>query len=103
MHIALPTPYFYDNYVGDAYKYLIIKQINNLSNNMKQINYLIITLLGATILSCGGNSKKEKSMKDYEKGTFGYDLNYLQQKENGLVVLSTDEGKSQIGQLSNPA
>ena len=63
---------------------------------MKRINYLIIILTGAIILSCGGNSKQEKSMEDYEKGTFGYDLNYLQQKEDGLVVLSTDEGQSQI-------
>ena len=63
---------------------------------MNQINYLIIALLGTVILSCGSNSKKEKSMGEYEKGTFGYDLSYLQQKEDGLVVLSTDEGKSQI-------
>ena len=63
---------------------------------MKKINYLIIALLGTVVLSCGSNSKKEKSMEDYEKGTFGYDLNYLKQKESGLVVLSTDEGKSQI-------
>ena len=63
---------------------------------MKKINYLIVALLGTVVLSCGSNSKKEKSMEDYEKGTFGYDLNYLKQKESGLVVLSTDEGKSQI-------
>jgi len=35
-------------------------------------------------------------MKDYAKGTFGYDLNYLSQKDNSLIVLSDDEGKSQI-------
>ena len=63
---------------------------------MKNFNCLIIILTGAVALSCVSNSKKEKSMKDYEKGTFGYDLNYLQQKEDGLVVLSTDEGESKI-------
>jgi len=35
-------------------------------------------------------------MKDYAKGTFGYDLNYLSQKDDSLIVLSGDEGKSQI-------
>ena len=33
---------------------------------------------------------------EYAKGTFGYDLNYLSQKDDKLVVLSGDEGKSQI-------
>ena len=35
-------------------------------------------------------------MNDYEKGTFGYDLNYLNQKDNNLIVLSGNDGKSQI-------
>ena len=63
---------------------------------MKRINYLVIILMGTIVLSCGNNSKKEKSMEDYEKGTFGYDLNYLHQKENNLIVLSGDGGNSQI-------
>ena len=63
---------------------------------MKRFKFLVIILMGTIVLSCGNKSKKEKSMEDYGKGTFGYDLNYLKQKEEGLVVLSTDEGKSQI-------
>jgi len=35
-------------------------------------------------------------MGEYEKGTFGYDLNYLNQKDSNLIVLSNDDGKSQI-------
>lgn len=35
-------------------------------------------------------------MEEYEKGTFGYDLNYLSQKDDSLFVLSGDGGKSQI-------
>jgi len=35
-------------------------------------------------------------MGEYEKGTFGYDLNYLNQKDSNLIVLSNDNGKSQI-------
>lgn len=34
--------------------------------------------------------------KTYEKGTFGYDLKYLADKDNGLVVLKSDDGKAQI-------
>jgi len=62
---------------------------------MKKFIYLLLILLGAMICSCSGN-KKEKNMKDYAKGTFGYDLNYLSQKDDSLIVLSGDEGKSQI-------
>ena len=35
-------------------------------------------------------------MKDYAKGTFGYDLNYLSQKDDSLIVLSGEDGKSQL-------
>ena len=35
-------------------------------------------------------------MSDYKRGTFGYDLNYLSQKDSGLIVLSGEDGKSQI-------
>ena len=35
-------------------------------------------------------------MNDYAKGTFGYDLNYLSQNGKGFIVLSSDDGKSQI-------
>ena len=35
-------------------------------------------------------------MTEYEKGTFGYDLNYLSQKDDNLIVLTNEGGKSQI-------
>ena len=35
-------------------------------------------------------------MSEYEKGTFGYDLHYLSEKDDNLIVLSGDGGKSQI-------
>jgi len=62
---------------------------------MKKITYLSIILLEIIISCCGGN-KKEKSMTEHEKGTFGYDLNYLSQKDDNLIVLSGDGGKSQV-------
>ena len=63
---------------------------------MKKLIYLLPVLLSVVIFSCGSGNKKEKSMKEYTKGTFGYDLNYLSQKDDGLIVLSGDDGKSQI-------
>ena len=63
--------------------------------NYKKIDYLLLMVLSIMIVSCSGN-KKEKKMEDYAKGTFGYDLNYLSQKDDSLIVLSGDGGNSQI-------
>jgi hypothetical protein len=63
---------------------------------MKSYNYLTIILTGIVLCSCSGGNKKEKNMDDFVKGTFGYDLNYLSQKDENLVVLSGDGGESQI-------
>ena len=63
---------------------------------MRRYNYFMLLLSCVIICSCNGGNKKEKNMKDYVKGTFGYDLNYLSQKDDNLVVLSGDDGKSQI-------
>jgi len=63
---------------------------------IKMINYLLPALLGIAVCSCSGGNKKEKNMEDYAKGTFGYDLNYLSQKDDNLIVLSGDNGNSQI-------
>jgi len=63
---------------------------------MKKNYYLLLMLLGIILFSCSSGNKKETKMKDYAKGTFGYDLNYLSQKDDSLIVLSGDEGKSQI-------
>jgi len=63
---------------------------------MKKIKYILLLLIVAISYSCSSGNKKEKNMNDFEKGTFGYDLNYLSQKDDNLVVLSGDDGKSQI-------
>ena len=57
--------------------------------------YVFAALFGM-IVSCGGGNKKVKSMDEYAKGTFGYDLNYLSQQDDKLIVLSCDGGKSQL-------
>lgn len=51
---------------------------------------------GAFTLSCSGNRKTSESMEmNYEKGTFGYDLNYLSEKDS-LIVLKSDDEKAQV-------
>lgn len=59
--------------------------------------YFLALLMGNLIMiSCTGNNKKSDKMKnDFEKGSFGYDLNYLSQKDS-LFVLKSDKGEAQV-------
>lgn len=63
---------------------------------MKLINFFSLVLLSSLLLSCNSGSKKEKNMESYTKGSFGYDLDYLSQKDKGLITLSGNEGNAQI-------
>lgn len=59
---------------------------------------MLITLAaGAFLISCTGGGKKkfENMKKEYRKGTFGYDLNYLSEKDS-LIVLRSEDGKAQV-------
>jgi hypothetical protein len=66
---------------------------------MKNIHYSILLL---TIISCSPRETQDKttdeksSTMNYEKGTFGYDLNFLQQYQNDLVVLHDADNKAQL-------
>lgn len=58
-----------------------------------------LLLLGFVVIlfSCIGNKKSSENMKKtYEKGTFGYDVKYLSEKDSQLVVLKSDDGKAQV-------
>jgi len=55
--------------------------------------YLLVLCL--ILPACGGGAKKEKNMQTFEKGTFGYDLNYLSGKDS-LIVLKGEDGNAQI-------
>jgi hypothetical protein len=60
---------------------------------MKKV-YGILAALMAIVISFSCNpSKKENVM--YEKGTFGYDLKFLSEKDS-LIVLKTNEDKAQV-------
>ncbi len=64
---------------------------------MKSFNRIIALLIfGVLIVSCSGNKKTSENMgKEYEKGTFGYDLNYLSKKDS-IIVLKSDDEKAQV-------
>ncbi len=59
--------------------------------------HLLLIASGICLFSCTGRteSKKEKDMNTFEKGTFGYDLNYLSQRDS-LIVLTGNNGKAQV-------
>ncbi len=49
------------------------------------------------LFSCTGNKKQSGDMKkEFEKGTFGYDLQYLSQKDENLIVLKSSDENAQI-------
>lgn len=57
---------------------------------------LIVAALALGLGSCNPGKKKETTMRPFEKGSFGYDLQYLSQKDNNIVLLSSDDNQSQI-------
>ena len=66
---------------------------------LKQIYRIALPVMlgGAILFSCTGNRKTSENMKkEYVKGTFGYDLNYLSEKDGGLIVLKSEDEKAQV-------
>ncbi len=58
---------------------------------------LPVILGGMILLSCTGNKKTTNTMETkYEKGTFGYDVNYLSEKDSGLIVLKSNNEQAQV-------
>ena len=64
---------------------------------LKNINRITsILIFGLAVISCSENNKKSENMgKEYEKGTFGYDLNYLSEKDS-IILLRSDDEKAQV-------
>lgn len=53
-------------------------------------------MTGFAMISCTGKFKKSDNMNNnFEKGTFGYDLKYLSEKDS-LIVLKSDNGEAQV-------
>lgn len=64
---------------------------------LKNINRITsILIFGLAVISCSENNKTSENMgKEYEKGTFGYDLNYLSEKDS-IILLRSDDEKAQV-------
>ena len=59
------------------------------------INLLAASVLSIGLSACSPQNKKQVNMNSYEKGTFGYDLQYLSTKDS-LVILMDDTEKAQV-------
>lgn len=59
----------------------------------KTFQLIFILSVSGILLSC--KQIKQNDMEAYEKGTFGYDLQYLSEKDS-LVVLSNDDNLAQV-------
>lgn len=58
---------------------------------------LPVVMGGIVLLSCTANKKTTENMeKEYEQGTFGYDVSYLSEKDEGLIVLTSADEKAQL-------
>src|ERR1022692_3236532 len=63
---------------------------------MKALNFLSILLIVIVINSCQTETPKDKTFESqYAKGTFGYDLDFLRQKDN-VIVLKSKDGNGQV-------
>lgn len=61
---------------------------------MKGIFVLLTAFLMLTFSGCNNPGKKD--MKEYKKGTYGYDLNFLKEKDKGLIVLKGSDEKAEV-------
>ncbi|SDC19485.1 DUF6786 family protein [Niabella drilacis] len=69
-------------------------------------NTLTVMAAIAVLMSCNGGTKTPAAASDTTKtntvmenhapGSFGYDMNFLQQKDSGLIVLKSSDGASQV-------
>lgn len=63
----------------------------------KYFNLFILLPVVGVLFSCTGNKKTSENMDNkYRKGSFGYDLNYLSEKDSNLIVLKSADGKAQV-------
>lgn len=62
----------------------------------KFVNTLVIAASVVMLVGCVGKiNKGEKMEQNFEKGTFGYDLNYLAEKDS-LIILRSDDEQAQL-------
>jgi hypothetical protein len=62
---------------------------------MKVVKFLFILLIVTCLNACKHKQQGDAFESDYGKGTFGYDLDFLKQKDS-VIVLSSKDGNGQI-------
>ncbi|MDR1880759.1 MAG: hypothetical protein LBQ78_07470 [Tannerellaceae bacterium] len=62
---------------------------------MKRNIYLLAAILLTALPACRHNKTTTDNMESYKKGTFGYDLHFLSQKDS-LVTLTSGDGEAQV-------
>jgi hypothetical protein len=67
-------------------------------DKMKKQRLLLPVALALASVSCNNSGKNTQNnqAQHYAKGTFGYDLNFLQKQDSGLVVLKNKDGETQL-------
>src|SRR6185503_5501570 len=66
------------------------------------MNKLLIPIVMMALISCNNEGKETSSAgtdstkQEYRKGSFGYDLNFLQQHHKDLVVLGNDSSNALV-------
>ena len=63
---------------------------------MKKLICLVFLIIVMIMEFSCNNPKRSQKNDNFEKGSFGYDLAYLSQKDDGLIVLSGNDDKAQI-------
>lgn len=66
---------------------------------MKRINIFVAIILSLSLLNSCNNKTNQKGgnsiMESYEKGTFGYDLKYLSERDS-LIILKGEDDNAQV-------
>ncbi len=63
---------------------------------MKKIHFLLGIVLIIIAVSCNNKPKGSEEAKEFSKGTFGYDLQFLKEQDSNLVVLQSSDGSAQV-------
>ncbi len=63
---------------------------------MKKIHFFLGITLIFMAVSCNNNPKGSEETKEFTKGTFGYDLQFLKKQDSNLVVLQSNDGSAQV-------
>lgn len=56
---------------------------------------LVLSMIALASCQQGNNKNQQQEMKEYGKGSFGYDLNFLKEKDS-VIVLKNEAGNGQL-------